>query len=105
MPCSDVQPTRNVGVASFVTGEAGGGMTKIARRPAALGCKNGYGGRHSGQKRSFAAHVVWSSPRSPQARREQLFPRSRHIQWDDRFCRLEQVAQAMSNLRLFNCRL
>ena len=58
--------------------------------------------RHTPEAGHSPRTLLWSSPRSPQARREQLFPRSRHIQRDDRFCRPEQVAQAMSNLRLGN---
>jgi len=38
--CSDLQPTRNVGDAGFVTGGAGG-ATHIARMPAALCYKRG----------------------------------------------------------------
>jgi len=51
------------------------------------------GRRLSAPKRSLAAHFVWSSRRLLQARRETLFPRSRHIQWEDRLYRLEQVIQ------------
>jgi len=47
IPFSNLQPTRNAGVLAFVTGGAGGVIIQIARRPAALGCSSGYGGRHT----------------------------------------------------------
>jgi hypothetical protein len=40
-----IKPARNLGVASFVS--RGAGVAQIARRPAALGWRSGYGGRHT----------------------------------------------------------
>jgi len=52
MPCSDLQPTRNVGVAGIVAGGAGGVITQIARRPAALR----WAGMQKRVRRSAAAY-------------------------------------------------
>jgi hypothetical protein len=47
MRSKNLQPTRNFGVSTIVAGGAGGVITQIFRRPAALGCSSGYGGRHT----------------------------------------------------------
>ncbi len=47
MPCSDSQPTRNVSVAGFVAGGAGGVITKIAPKACCTRLQKRYGGRHT----------------------------------------------------------
>jgi hypothetical protein len=44
MPCSDSQPTRNVSVAGFVAGGAGGVITQITPKPCCMGCRSGTAG-------------------------------------------------------------
>ena len=47
MPCSDSQPTRNVSVAGFVAGGAGGVITQIAANACCARLQKRYGGRHT----------------------------------------------------------
>jgi hypothetical protein len=52
MPCSDSQPTRNVSVAGFVAGGAGGVITQIAAKACCARLQKRYGGAAYGQIRS-----------------------------------------------------
>ncbi len=53
MPCSDSQPRRNVSVAGFVAGGAGGVITQIAPKACCTRLQKRHGGRHTAMTRHW----------------------------------------------------